>query len=205
MADTIIRAKDESAAKQVLGVWITLSKSDKHIINQIRYEVKQLCNTLQHKLITDKQLQYVYNAVIIPRLEYRTQLTFLSKNMCHSLMVPFRTLFKHKLNFNKCISNTILHTSLLYQLHSFYNIKIQSMFTNLMCQLNDSDITGHITLIHFCQLQSYFNLSDNPLICWPFNSAILFYDPIANFSSLKAYHIMFVKQLVSFNSIYIIN
>src|SRR6266542_6436922 len=72
--DTVIRAKAESAAARVLGVWITFSKSDKHIINQIKQEVKQLCDTLQHKLITDKQLQYVYNVIIILHLEYRTQL-----------------------------------------------------------------------------------------------------------------------------------
>src|SRR6266540_2676054 len=99
--NTVIRVKPESAAERVLDVWITLSKSDKHIINQIKQEVKQLCDTLQHKLIMDKQLQYVYNAVIIPRLEYRTQLTFLSKTLCHSLIASFRTLFKYKLNLNK--------------------------------------------------------------------------------------------------------
>jgi len=38
--DTIISAKAESAAECVLGVWITLSKSNNHIINQIKQEVK---------------------------------------------------------------------------------------------------------------------------------------------------------------------
>jgi len=52
--DTVIRAKDESAAKRVLNVWIILSKSNKHIINHIKQEVKQLCDTLQYKMITDK-------------------------------------------------------------------------------------------------------------------------------------------------------
>ena len=44
--DTVIRAKAELAAEYVLGVWITLSKSNKHIINQIKQEVKQLCDIL---------------------------------------------------------------------------------------------------------------------------------------------------------------
>ncbi len=70
--NTVIRVKPESVAERVLDVWITLSKSDKHIINQIKQEVKQLCDILQHKLITNKQLQYIYNAVIISSLKYRT-------------------------------------------------------------------------------------------------------------------------------------
>ncbi len=112
----------------------------------------------------DKQLQYIYNAIIISRLEYHIQLTFLSKTMCHSLIAPFRTLFKYKLTLNKCISNAILYTPLLYHLCSLYDVKIQSIFTNFICQLNDSDITRCTTLIHIHQLQSYFNLPDSPLI-----------------------------------------
>ncbi len=95
---------------------------------------------------------YVYNMIIIPQLEYYTQLTFILKDLYHSLITFFRILFKHKLNLNKCISNVILHTNLLYNLRFLYNIKIQSIFMNLICQLNDHNITDYITLIRVCQL-----------------------------------------------------
>ncbi len=58
------------------------------------------------------------------------------------------------------------------------------MFTNFICQLNDSGITGRIMLIHFCQLQSYLNLPDNSLIFWPFKLTMLFHDPIADLLSV---------------------
>ncbi len=34
--NTVIRAKTESVAECVLDVWITLNKSNKHIVNQIK-------------------------------------------------------------------------------------------------------------------------------------------------------------------------
>ena len=99
-------------------------------------------------------------------------------------MTPFRILFKHKLNLNKCIPNTILHTSLLYNLRSLYDTKIQSIFTNLTCQLNDPNITGCTTIIHLHQLQFNLNLPECPLIFWPFTFASVFQDPITDLLSV---------------------
>ncbi|PKB96642.1 hypothetical protein RhiirA5_434500 [Rhizophagus irregularis] len=41
--------------------------------NPTKSEVKKLIENIKHKRITDKQLQYVFNALIIPTIEYHAQ------------------------------------------------------------------------------------------------------------------------------------
>ncbi len=202
-----------------------------------------MCNTLKYKKVTDKQLLYVFNAVVIPRLEYRSQLVFLSEDLCSTLMAPFRKLFKHKLNLNQCIPNAILSTNLLYNFRSLYEVKVHSMFTNLVCLLNDPNLAGLTTKIRIRQLQTQLHLAQCPLIDWPFHSPIQLKDNIADLlsvlpqfnlsfkcdsswsnliqggvhllvkvlpsplyikslSSLKFQRIMFVEQLFSYDSIF---
>src|SRR6266498_4836053 len=175
-----IKARPVQAAERVLGVWITLQRSDKFIIQQIKQEISQVCNTLQYKKVTDKQLLYVFNAVVIPRLEYRSQLVFLSEALCSTLIAPFRKLFKHKLNLNQCIPNAILSTNLLYNFRSLYEVKVHSIFTNLVCLLNDPNLAGLITKIRIRQLQTQLHLAQCPLIDWPFKPFTHLKDNIAD-------------------------
>src|SRR6266542_237870 len=179
-----IKARPIQATERVLGVWITLQRSDKFIIQQIKQEISQVCNTLKYKKVTDKQLLYVFNAVVIPRLEYRSQLVFLSEDLCSTLMAPFRKLFKHKLNLNQCIPNAILSTNLLYNFRSLYEVKVHSMFINLVCLLNDPNLAGLTTKIRIRQLQTQLHLAQCPLIDWPFTSSIHLKDNIANLLSV---------------------
>src|SRR6266508_2231875 len=179
-----IKARPVHATERILGVWITLQRSDKFIIQQIRQEISHVCSTLKYKKVTDKQLLYVFNAVVIPRLEYRSQLVFLSEDICSSLMTPFRKLFKHKLNLNQCIPNAILSTNLLYNFRSLYEVKVHSMFTNLVCLLNDPNLAGLTTKIRIRQLQTQLHLTQCPLLDWPFTSSIRLKDNIADLLSV---------------------
>src|SRR6266498_1696752 len=180
----IIKARPVHATERVLGMWITLQRSDKFIIQQIKQEISQVCNTLKYKKVTDKQLLYVFNAVVIPRLEYRSQLVFLSEDIYSTLIAPFRKLFKHKLNLNQCIPNAILSTNLLYNFRSLYEVKVHSMFTNLVCLLNDPNLAGLTTKIRIRQLQTHLHLAQCPLIDWPFQSSTQLKDNIADLLSV---------------------
>src|SRR6266540_4951794 len=179
-----IKARPVHASERVLGVWITLQRSDRFIIQQIRQEISQVCDTLRHKKVTDKQLLYVFNAVIIPRLEYRSQLIFIPEALCSSLMAPFRKLFKHKLNLNQCIPNSNLNTNLIYNFRSLYEVKVHSMFTNLVCLLNDPNLADLTTKIRIRQLQTQLHLAQCPLMDWPFTSSIHLKDNIADLLSV---------------------
>ncbi|PKY47097.1 hypothetical protein RhiirA4_462179 [Rhizophagus irregularis] len=58
---------------------INLAKERKYVIQQAKDKVFSMCENLKKEKVTDKQLLYLINMVIIPRIEYHTQLTFLSK------------------------------------------------------------------------------------------------------------------------------
>ena len=85
--------------------------------------------------------------MIISHLEYQSQLIFLSEEKYSQLLAPFRKLFKHKLNLNQYMPNAILYTNLLYNFCSLYEIKIQSIFINLIYLLNDITLAGLTTKI----------------------------------------------------------
>ena len=123
---------------------------DHFIIHQLQQEISQICETLRYKKVTDKQLLYILNAVLIPKLKYRFQLVFIPEDKCSQLMAPIRMLFKHKLNLNQCTSNTILHIELLFNFRLLYEVKVQFMFTNLVCLLNNINLAGLSTKIRLC-------------------------------------------------------
>jgi hypothetical protein len=83
---------------------INLAKERKYVIQQAKDEVFSMCENLKKEKVTDKQLLYLINMVIIPRIEYHTQLTFLSKQGCNDI-IPFRKLFKmnQTASINRCI------------------------------------------------------------------------------------------------------
>src|SRR5438045_6706674 len=97
-------------------------------MKQAKNEVVDMCNTLRKKLLTDKQLLYLYNMVIIPKLEYRTQLTFLSRRECDNIIKPFRKLFKQKLHLATSIPNAILENKLIYNLETFTSYNYNPRF-----------------------------------------------------------------------------
>jgi hypothetical protein len=78
---------NESA--RILGVWVNLDGNKNYVIQQMHDEVTKLCLVLKRKPITDKQLLYLWNMVIIPRLEYRSQITVLNQQQCNKIVSPF--------------------------------------------------------------------------------------------------------------------
>jgi hypothetical protein len=84
-----------------LGVWISLFDNTSYIKNQVVTEFKKVKNVLDKKRLTAKQIVAVFNSVIIPRIIYKTKLTFLPANFCNILMASFRAFFKNKLRLTK--------------------------------------------------------------------------------------------------------
>ena len=79
---------------RILGVWINLNGSRSFVKNQAKNIVVQFTNAIRQKQITDKQLLYLWNMVVIPTIEYRAQLTALTQNECSKITLIFRRIFK---------------------------------------------------------------------------------------------------------------
>ncbi|CAJ0825551.1 9435_t:CDS:2, partial [Entrophospora sp. SA101] len=165
-----IQPKKYSESIRILGIWMNLGKKRNFIIQQAKDEVIELCNIMKKKLITDKQLLYIYNTVIIPRIEYRTQLTFLIKKECDNISSPFRQLFKHKINLSTSAPNAIVNNRMIYNYRNLYEVQLQFKITNFYIQLNDQKLLGNITDIRLKQIQHNEWLCKSPLIEWPYNT-----------------------------------
>src|ERR1044071_4805340 len=65
-ASTVIKIKLINSTTRVLGVWISMSKSKSYIIDQVKEEITKYCNYFWSKKITNKQMLYIFNTIIIP-------------------------------------------------------------------------------------------------------------------------------------------
>jgi len=158
-----------------LGVWLNLSKQRKYVLMQAKDIVKEVVTSLKKKRVTDKQLLYIYNMIIVPRLEYRSQVTFLTENECNSIVSPFRKIFKNKLSISSIAPNSIMNNSNLYNFRNFYDVQIQAKLTNFIIQINTPDLLGDITKIRLQQIQQDRWLRYNPLYQWPYSMSTGFY------------------------------
>src|ERR1044072_3378125 len=123
---------------------------------------------------------YIFNIVVVTRLELKLPLTFISESVIHNITAPFRILFKHKLSMNKCSPNALLTNPLIYNYRDLYDTQIQAKVSNLVTQLNDTSIVGRTTVIRIRNLQYKYCLHKSPLVEWPFNKTHDFKDHIAD-------------------------
>src|SRR3954469_24548947 len=165
-----IRPAKKNESIRTLGVWINFEGNRRFIKKQAQDEVESMCNILKRKKLTDKQLLYLYNMVIMPCIEYRTQLCFLSKNECDTIMKPFRKLFKQKMCFSITMPNAILENRQIYNFRDFYEVQLQSKISNFLIQINDTHLLGEITDLRLKQLQHKEWLQYSPLYQWPYDT-----------------------------------
>jgi hypothetical protein len=166
----IINPAKRNQSVRSLGVWVNFDNNRTFIRKQALDEVTSMCNVLRRKKLTNKQLLYLYNMVVIPRIEYRTQLCYLSRRECDNIMKPFRKLFKQKLHFASSMPNAILENRLAYNFRDFYEVQIQSKITNFLIQINSNNLLGEITNLRLLQLQTKEWLQFSPLYLWPYES-----------------------------------
>lgn len=156
---------DKKGSIRILGVWFNTYNARKHVIMQVKDEIRNCCDSfILRKRLTDKQISFIFNMLIIPRIEYRIQLIVLFEKECNSLIAPFRILFKHKLGLTKTVPNTIIHSKEFYNIKSKLDNQLQVKLTNFILQINNQEELGIIMTIHLLNLQELLLLSDNLLI-----------------------------------------
>ena len=65
-----IKIENTTDPVHFLGVWIKFTISKKHTIDQSRLEIKKFVNIIKRKPLTDKQMVYITNMVLIPIIIY---------------------------------------------------------------------------------------------------------------------------------------
>src|SRR4051794_13653199 len=103
-------------------------------------KISSFIDKIRFKPLTDKQLQYLNNMVLISRLKYRSKLIVLSKNECEELFKPMRMIIKKKLKLRRDFSNVILHNKLAYRFNDLSANAMQAksqQFINIINSLSD--------------------------------------------------------------------
>ncbi|GET50500.1 hypothetical protein GLOIN_2v1817843 [Rhizophagus irregularis DAOM 181602=DAOM 197198] len=100
-----------SSSFHFLGIWFNINGSQNFIQKQLKQECNSFSATLHPVKLTVQQVVYLHNTVLIPKLDYRMQVTHLSKAECSIATSSIRTLVKHKAKLSHSIPNVILYLS----------------------------------------------------------------------------------------------
>src|SRR5436305_5875102 len=101
-------------------------------------------NKLNRKMLTVRQLTYLHNSVLLPKVEYRMMCTILSEPVCKSIAVPMRKIIKHAEKFSNTLSSSFLHLDQGLQLTDLHACIIQNHVSTLTIRLNSSEILSGI-------------------------------------------------------------
>ncbi|GBB96241.1 hypothetical protein RclHR1_27090002 [Rhizophagus clarus] len=148
-----------------LGVWFNINGSRDFVKKQIAGECNSFAATLRPARLSAKQVVYLYNSVLIPKLEYCMQVTHLSVSDCYAATRSIRSLVKHKANFSRSLPNSILYLSQALGLINLFSHLVQCHVNNLFLMANSSTLIIQRLFIHrLMMIQFHFLIPLSPLL-----------------------------------------
>src|SRR3984957_9742214 len=146
-----------------LGVWFNLSGSSHFQVAQATQDYKSFTSVLFPKLLTDKQLVYLHNSVLVPKVAYRLQTTFLSEAQSHTISSGFKRLFKSRLSLPRTTPDFMLFLNTGYGLVNLYKFLISSHLSTFSLLSNSSLYIAKIFSFRLAALQRSLWLCYSPL------------------------------------------
>ena len=146
-----------------LGCWFTLNNKQTSQIKLIQEEAINLARIASTKKITDKQITYIINTVIISTIEYRIHNIVISLTICNQILGKYLTIAKHKAHLSRSTPNSTLLNHNLYNIHNIWDIQLQHYISNFLNHINNSSTLGTTTHIWLQQLQNNLWSTNNIL------------------------------------------
>ncbi|CAB4435502.1 unnamed protein product [Rhizophagus irregularis] len=163
-SDIDIKIKGIHDSMRILGVHFNVDLNKKSLIAKMKQEVDEVCNIMYSKPLTDKHLTYIYNRVVIPKLDFWMQTTILSELELNRIISSYKKMIKDKVKLSKDVPNVILYSNQLIGMTNIIEYQLQSRITAFFIQINDSSILGKITSLRLKKLQQMLWLSEHPLL-----------------------------------------
>ncbi|GET63421.1 hypothetical protein RIR_jg28669.t2 [Rhizophagus irregularis DAOM 181602=DAOM 197198] len=91
-----LKALSLSSSFRFLGVWFCLSASSRFVHNQTTSMVKDMAALLSPKKLLAQHVAYLYNVVLLPRLEFRLQTTLFAESTINRMVSPMLSLIRQK-------------------------------------------------------------------------------------------------------------
>ncbi|MGF7231783.1 hypothetical protein, partial [Arachidicoccus sp.] len=175
-----------------LGVWFTLSPSHNFIKQQCKTEYALVAAKLRYKKLTNKQLIYLHNMVLMPKVLFRLKSTLLSEKDCHAISLPFRSVFKRSLQLVSTTPNNFLSYHRAIGLTDLFqrNLIDHSARFERLFNLDNNNITKLALLHRLTLIQQELHVPFSPLYLNNFNA----------FSKTKCFQIDSLFRLLYFSS-----
>jgi hypothetical protein len=144
---------DRSLHTRFLGVWIGNKNQRIDSAKRVESEIEAIYKVLYSKWIMDKQVEYITNRVLIPRIEFRIQHSELSWNTCNNLTKRIRKLVRNKAAIANTLPNSAVHHRGIYNIQKIWNILKENQISSLIARLNNMGPAGTSTWIRLKQVQ----------------------------------------------------
>ena len=122
----------KNACERFLGVYINAYNDTRPSTKKLYSTVYAHLSLMKKKKISFLHCQYIINKVIIPKLEYISQLHFLSHAIITRLFSPIKKFYKHHLNLLTSTPDNIIHNPLFLEIQNCYHIQLKSQLANII-------------------------------------------------------------------------
>jgi len=141
----VVIEKKEKDRTCFLGIWLAAKNGYKQIEDIIKNEVHTITKQIRRKKTSLAHMVYLNNMVLLPRIEFRTQLKILSKQQCDQLQSPILKIIKNKAGMPSTTLNAITMHKKIVGLQSIWQRQVAHHFTELLVHLNNEQEVGIAT------------------------------------------------------------
>ncbi|CAB5357439.1 unnamed protein product [Rhizophagus irregularis] len=194
-----IQPIQHNGSERFLGVWINMYNKSQHIQQQVKNEVMSINKAFTTKKgLTDKMMIYLFNYLIIPIVEYRTQLTVMDGkindkgilgNIMDIRLTSTQNLLLLENNPLYSIDNTTSHVIKKFYKESF------TMRNILLMKENNFDLETDNTIIE------RFKVEGGPTTVRSIISKDTY---VNNFKFLQNNNIRYIDQIISLSKRYLL-
>ena len=158
-----IKVSKQGRLERFLGVFINFGNNNKTLHSMLRSIIYNATVTLHKKRLTVDHLRYLFNHVLIPKLEYIMQIRIFSKRDSDKIINPYKALVRHKVNIASSTPSLLLHAPLAIGIKDLYTHQQSVQLDALNIQLSDKGLLGHVSYVQILQLRNKYSCSSNPL------------------------------------------
>ncbi|KAF9971478.1 hypothetical protein BGZ75_001847, partial [Mortierella antarctica] len=129
----------------------------------IENDVNTICGVLRRKAVTDRQVVYIVNNVLLPRIAYKISIQVLSKTWLGKLTGRYMKLCKSKCKLPSTTPNSIQHHHRLGAIRSLVDVQAEEQISSLHNRLNDDGLIGRLTRERLIALQASLGMTESPV------------------------------------------
>ena len=131
---------------RILGIFLSESSIIKPGRDQIKKDITTISNSLKPKYTTGSMSTYIYNKVLLPRIEYKLQTTYLSPQQTIRFQQLIDTTIKHKFSIERSLPKKCFYNPNFFNIKTIQDLQKEVLISNFHYKLTDSFIQPFLNL-----------------------------------------------------------